>query len=123
MQATHHERSGPVAAFGAIGAAFSALSVGLAAYASHGAEGDARARLMLAAVFAFGHGVALAALAPHAVRRVGAAALGAWCAGVVLFSGSLSAAALWQAPTTLAPTGGTLLIAGWLLFALHCLKR
>ena len=84
MQATHHERSGPVAAFGATGAVFSALSVGLAAYASHGAEGDARARLMLAAVFAFGHGVALAALAP---------------------------------------TGGTLLIAGWLLFALHCLKR
>jgi uncharacterized membrane protein YgdD (TMEM256/DUF423 family) len=109
--------------FAAIGGVLCAASVALAAYASHGVEGDARARLSLAAAFAFAHGLALAALAPHAARRIGATSLGALCLGVVLFSGSLVGAALWQAPTTFAPFGGLLLIAGWLLFAFQCLRR
>ena len=87
----------------------------LAAYAAHSVDGEAQARLVQAAAFAFGHGVALAALAPLAQRRSGLAALLAMLLGVTLFSGSLAGAALWGLPTTLAPSGGMLMIGGWLL--------
>jgi len=109
--------------FAALGGVLCALAVALAAYAAHGVDGEARARLSLAAAFAFGHGVALAALASHAAQRLGALALAMLSVGVLLFAGSLVAAALWQAPTTFAPFGGLLLIAGWLLFAVHSLSR
>jgi uncharacterized membrane protein YgdD (TMEM256/DUF423 family) len=108
--------------FAAFGGVLCAFGVGLSAYAAHGVDGDMR-RLSIAAAFAFGHGVALAALASHAAHRLGAIALAMVSAGVVLFAGSLVAAALWRWPTTLAPTGGLLLIAGWLLFAVHSLRR
>jgi uncharacterized membrane protein YgdD (TMEM256/DUF423 family) len=108
---------------GAFGGVLAAASVGLAAYAAHGVDGEASARLSLAAAFAFGHGVALAALARNAHRRTGALALLALLVGVLLFSGSLVAGVLWGAATTFAPAGGMLLIAGWLLFALHSLRR
>ena len=87
----------------------------LAAYAAHSVDGEAQARLVQAAAFAFGHGVALAALAPLAQRRSGLTALLAMLLGVLLFSGSLIGAALLSLPTTLAPFGGMLMIGGWLL--------
>ena len=59
----------------ATGAVLAALAVALAAYAAHAASADAQSRLQLAAVFAFGHGIALAALAPRAQRRIGRSAL------------------------------------------------
>lgn len=100
---------------GAIGSMLASVAVALAAYAAHGAEGEAQARLAQAAAFAFGHGLALAALAPLVQRRSGLVALLAMLLGVLLFSGSVAGAALWGLPTTLAPFGGMLMIGGWLL--------
>lgn len=100
---------------GGTGSMLAACAVALAAYAAHGTEGDAQARLIQAAAFAFGHGLALAALAPLAQRRRGLLALVAMLAGVLLFSGSLAGAVFAHLPTTLAPFGGMLMIGGWLL--------
>ena len=66
---------------------------------------------------------ALAVLAPAETGRLGRSALALLYLGVLLFSGSLVFNVLAHWPATLAPFGGTLLIAGWLLFALHLLKR
>ena len=100
-----------------------AAAVALAAYAAHGVEGEAQSRLLLAAVFAFGHGLALAALAPAATRRLGRLALSLLYLGALLFAGSLVFNVLAQWPTTLAPLGGMLLIAGWLIYAADSLRQ
>jgi uncharacterized membrane protein YgdD (TMEM256/DUF423 family) len=105
------------------GAILAAACVALSAYASHGADVAARDQLALAAAFGFAHGLALAALGPHVSRRLGATALLALLFGVLLFSGSLVAAQLLAAPTRLAPVGGMLLIAGWLLYAVDALRK
>lgn len=99
-----------------LGALLAGASVALAAYASHGASGAVASRLQLAAALAFGHGIALCALAApaHGTRRWVA---GGWALGTVLFSGSLAAAHFLGTPTRLAPAGGMLLIAAWLLLA------
>ena len=107
----------------AIGAVLAALAVALAAYAAHAASADAQSRLQLAAVFAFGHGVALAALAPRADRRAARIALWMLAGGALLFSGSLVGHALAALPTTFAPMGGMLMIAGWLLHAIAAAFR
>ncbi len=79
---------------------------------------------------AFGHGLALAMLAParsaparHAAdaakqHLLGRLALCALYLGVLLFSGSIVFNVFAQWPTTLAPLGGMLLIAGWLALAI-----
>ena len=113
----------PNAWLAAGGALLAAISVALAAYASHAAQGPAQGRLQLAAAFAFGHGLALAALAPAMSRGLGQVALAALVAGVLLFSGSLAGAALAQWPTTLAPLGGVLMISAWLALAVAFLRR
>jgi len=105
------------------GAILAAASVALSAYAAHGADVAARDQLALAAAFAFGHGLALAALGSRVSRTLGAIALLALLLGVLLFSGSLVAAQLLAAPTRLAPVGGMLLIAGWLLYAVEALRK
>lgn len=107
----------------AVGAILAAAGVALAAYASHAAAGAAQAPLQQAALFAFAHGVALAALAPLAVRWLAQAALGLLLLGVLLFSGGLLAAHAVGAPTTLVPYGGGLMIAGWLLHAFQQFRR
>lgn len=105
------------------GALYAAVAVALAAYAAHVAAGPQQAHLQLAALFAFGHGIALAALAPGARRMPMRIALcGLWW-GVLLFSGSLAANALAQWPVMLAPFGGSLLIGAWLLVAVDFLRR
>ena len=93
----------------------------------------AQSRLQTAAIMAFGHGLALAMLAPARLSpaRLAAAKLStdrrltlcrlALCAlylGVLLFSGSIVFNVLAQWPTTLAPLGGMLLIGGWLALAI-----
>jgi len=105
------------------GAVSAAAAVALSAYAAHAVDGPAQARLQTAAVFAFGHGLALALLAPATGRRLGRGALLALCLGVVLFCGSVVMGVLAQWPTTLAPLGGLLLIGGWLLLALDLSRR
>ena len=100
-----------------------AAAVALAAYAAHGTEGVAQARLQQAAWLALAHGVALAALAPRAAGGPERLALSLLLSGVVLFCGSLAAAHWLGTPTSLAPVGGVLLIAGWLAYAAAMLRR
>lgn len=108
----------------AAGAVLAALAVGLSAYAAHGvADAHARGNLQLASLYAFGHGIALAALAPAAARRVPLLALTGLLAGTLLFAGSLAFAALLGWPTRLAPLGGTVLMASWLLYAVGVARR
>lgn len=110
-------------ALAASGAASAAFSVALSAYAAHALQGQPQGRLQLAAMFLFGHGVALAALAPATARRLGRVALLTMGAGAWLFGGSLAGNALLAWPATLAPPGGLLMSGGWLLFALQLLRR
>lgn len=104
------------------GALLAAVAVALSAYAAHAAEGAAQSRLHTAALFAFGHGVAFVGLAPLVQGRWRLGAAIALQLGVLLFSGSLIANVLLGWPTTLAPTGGLLLIAGWLAWAFAALR-
>ena len=105
------------------GAVCAAAAVALSAYAAHASVGPAQARLQTAAVFAFGHGLALVLLAPATRGWLGRCALLALSLGVLLFCGSVVSGVLAQWPTTLAPAGGMLLIGGWLLLALDLLRR
>jgi uncharacterized membrane protein YgdD (TMEM256/DUF423 family) len=107
----------------ASGAMLAAAAVALAAYASHAASGEARIRLLNAAAFALAHGIALATLAPQARRRIEAIALAGLLLGTLLFSGSLLGAHAFGWPTTLAPLGGSTMIASWLLYAFAALRR
>ncbi|HVR82063.1 MAG TPA: DUF423 domain-containing protein [Luteimonas sp.] len=123
MSSTQSQPSRRAAWLAAYGALCAAVAIGLSAYAAHGAEGLAQSRLQTAAVFAFGHGVALAALARETRRTLARVAFAALSLGVFLFSGSLVLNVLAQWPTTLAPLGGMLLIAGWVMYAIDRLRR
>ncbi|KFN44774.1 DUF423 domain-containing protein [Arenimonas oryziterrae] len=102
--------------FAAVGALCCGASVALGAYASHAAQGPAKERLALAALFAFAHGLALIVLMPR-TSRLATVAKGMWVSGIGLFSGSLASAALFGTPTTFAPAGGSLLILAWVIVA------
>lgn len=104
------------------GGLLAAVAVGLSAYASHGIA-QAQSHVQTAALFAFGHGLALAALAPSTTRRMGTAALCLLLLGTLLFAGSLVAGALWGLPTRLAPAGGISLMLGWVLWAVDAIRR
>ena len=103
---------GALAGFGA---------VAMAAFASHGIHDANAARVVASGVQMQGwHALALLATglwAPRGARLADAAGL-AFAAGLVLFCGALFLHALagvsWG---ILAPTGGTLLMIGWLLLA------
>ncbi len=106
------------------GAVLAALAVALGAYASHGAtDAQAQANLQTASLYAFGHGIALAALAAGTARSLGKAGLYLLLIGTLLFSGSLALGALAQLSTKVAPMGGICLILGWLLWALDSIRR
>ncbi|MBD7921818.1 DUF423 domain-containing protein [Xanthomonas bonasiae] len=106
------------------GGLLAAAAIGLSAYASHGvAEPLAQSHLQTAALYAFGHGLALAALGRSSERLLARAALALLLLGTLLFSGSLAGNALAQWPTRLAPVGGTTLMLGWVLYALDALRR
>ena len=106
------------------GALLAASAVGLSAYASHAVNDPlAQSHLDTAALYAFGHGAVLAVLGPASLDAAGRTALYVLLLGVLLFSGSLAGAALWQWPTRLAPVGGTTLMAGWVLLAINALRR
>jgi uncharacterized membrane protein YgdD (TMEM256/DUF423 family) len=113
----------PLRMLSAAGALLAAAAVGLSAYASHGAAPEAQARLFVAAMFAFGHGLALAALGPQAAGRWATAALATMLLGVLAFSGSLAAAHFFGTSTRLAPAGGSLLMLAWLLVAVDWMRR
>jgi uncharacterized membrane protein YgdD (TMEM256/DUF423 family) len=109
-------------AFAATGAVGCALSVALGAYSMHAtlAPRD-HERLAIAARVLFAHGLALAALAPRTVTRWRRICLHTLLIGMILFSGSLMLAATCGLDPMLAPVGGSLLILGWLSFALASL--
>lgn len=112
----------PGRALAALGAVLAAISVALFAYAAHSAEPQVQASLHSAALFAFGHGIALTALASSAGRRLAMVALCILLLGTVLFSGSLVGAHAFGTPTSLAPWGGSLMILAWLLWAADRLR-
>lgn len=106
------------------GGLLAAVAVGLSAYASHGiADAQAQSHVQTAALFAFGHGLALAALAPSTTRRMGKAALGLLLLGTLLFAGSLVGGALFGLPTRLAPAGGIALMLGWVVWGVDAIRR
>lgn len=108
----------------AAGGVLAAFAVALSAYAAHaGADPHAQARLQTAAVFAFGHGIALAALAPPARRAPTRWLLGALLLGVAVFAGGLAAAHFFGASTALVPYGGSLMILAWLGYAIDAARR
>lgn len=109
--------------FAAFGAVACGLAVALGAYASHGLEGEAAGRAGLAALFAFGHGLALQLLLRETSGRLRVLAAGAMLAGLLLFAGSLCGAVFLGWPTRLAPAGGLLLIVSWLMIAVDSLRR
>ena len=98
-----------------------ALSVAAGAFGAHGLKKvpemtDARvAAFQTGAHYALAHAVAAAALASRSPR-----AAGLWLAGSTVFAGSLwlygwTGQRYWGA---VAPIGGTMLIAGWVVLAL-----
>lgn len=110
-------------ALAAAGAVLAALAVALSAYAAHVADPAAQSRLQMAAVFAFGHGVALAALAPRARRRLGQCGLAGLLLGVLMFAGGLAMAYFAGTSTRLLPYGGSLMILAWLAYAADAVRR
>jgi uncharacterized membrane protein YgdD (TMEM256/DUF423 family) len=104
-------------ALGASGALACSLAVALGAYAEHAAIAQSQHRLGVAAVFLFGHGLALLVLAPRARSRLQRIGLAMLLLGMLLFSGSLALAGLLGTSTAFAPFGGVLLILGWLVYA------
>jgi uncharacterized membrane protein YgdD (TMEM256/DUF423 family) len=106
-----------------LGAVACAGAVALAAYASHGLQGEDARRALLAAAMAFGHGLALLVLGPLAKSWLQRRALAALALGMVVFCGSLAANVLFGASTALAPAGGVTLIAGWLALAIAAYRQ
>ena len=118
------ERNATIRLAGFAGALFAAAAVALSAYAAHAVlEPQARERLITATLFAFGHGVAITALARHGAHWFGGLSLIALLSGTLLFAGSLVGAVFAHSPTALAPIGGMLAIAGWLMLAVYSLRR
>lgn len=107
----------------AIGAVFAALSVALAAYAAHMTGDIARTNVQTAAIFGFGHGVAVAALAQRINGRLQWVALVGLLLGALLFGVALVAKSIFNVPLGMAPWGGSAMILSWLLYALTALKK
>ena len=117
------QRSKP-SLFAFIGGVLAAAAIALSAYAAHGvADAHLQGNLQNAALYAFGHGLALACLGPRANRTLARTGLRLLLLGTLLFSGSLAANAGWGFTTKLAPLGGIALMLGWLLWAFDALRR
>jgi uncharacterized membrane protein YgdD (TMEM256/DUF423 family) len=109
--------------FAVAGALACGAAVGVSAYAMHGLAGDPQQRAAIAAAMLFLHGLALGLFAPRQVGSLELAALFGWLAGILLFCGSLLLSAFIGTETSLAPTGGLLLMLAWLLQAMSALRR
>ncbi len=109
-----------------IAALFLSAGVALSAYAAHAGE----ARLVTSAQFLMMQGAALLAglsaiATGHAAARLGRLSLLAVGAGTLLFCGDLALRGLDRGRLfpMAAPTGGFLMIGGWLAFAVAALFR
>lgn len=108
----------PAAVLVTAGALLAALAIGLSAWGSHALPaGREQHNVLMGCLFAFGHGAALVALAPHWHGRLAGLALWLLLVGVLLFAGSLIGNAAWGWSTAAAPRGGGLMMAGWVLLA------
>jgi uncharacterized membrane protein YgdD (TMEM256/DUF423 family) len=106
------------------GALLAAAAVALSAYAAHGdVDALGKTHLQTAALYAFGHGLALTALTSGTTRRMGRTGLYLLLLGTLLFSGSLALNALAGASAKFAPIGGIALIVGWVVWALDAIRR
>lgn len=98
-----------------------ALAIGLAAYGAHGVDAAAVPLMEKASQFQLIHAVALLVIDRLAEPKAGLvnAAGGLFALGVALFSGSLYVKAMTGAiPLPMVtPTGGVLLLLGWLILA------
>ncbi len=96
--------------------------VTLAAYAAHAQGGG---NLTTASQFLLFHAAPVAAIAFAAPQRLRILAGALLVLGAILFSGDLTLRAIWGiAPWRMAaPTGGTVLILGWLVLALSPTQR
>jgi uncharacterized membrane protein YgdD (TMEM256/DUF423 family) len=116
----------------ALGAVSGAISVMLGAFGAHGLKArlsaDALSAFQTAVQYQMMHSLALIAVGLWLVRHpddmLSRYAAVAFCFGILFFSGSLYGLTLggprWLGPVT--PIGGTLFIAGWLLFAVAAIK-
>ena len=112
------------------GALAGAAAVGFAAWLSHGAPARLDAAQLgmaqSAGTMLGWHALALLATGLWAERRPGRLpnlAGAAFVLGVVLFCGGVAGAVAGVRLGPMAPTGGTLLIAGWLLLFAAALRR
>ena len=116
----------------ALGAVSGAISVMLGAFGAHALKArlsaDALSAFQTAVQYQMMHSLALIAvglwLLRHPEDMFSRYAALAFCFGILFFSGSLYGLTLggprWLGPVT--PIGGTLFIAGWLLFAVAAIK-
>lgn len=108
----------------AAGAVLAALAIALSAYAAHGvADAHARGAVQTAGLYAFAHGAVLLVLGGAPARRLRRLAMAGLLLGTLLFAGSVAGGALLGWPTRLAPFGGSLLMASWLLLAVDAVRR
>lgn len=121
----HDRRARKPSLSACLGALLAAASIALSAYAAHGiADPVAQARLQTAAYYAFGHGAVLTVLGSSLAERwLGKAALGLLLLGTLLFAGSLAGSVLAGWSTGMAPVGGSMLMLGWVVLAIHTLRR
>jgi uncharacterized membrane protein YgdD (TMEM256/DUF423 family) len=105
------------------GALLAGAAVALSAYAAHATDMAGQGNLQIAAAMAFGHGVALVALARPPRRRLAVLALAMMLLGTLLFSGGLVIAEVAGVHARTAPFGGSLLIVAWLAHAIDALRR
>jgi uncharacterized membrane protein YgdD (TMEM256/DUF423 family) len=111
----------PARAFAALGALFAGAAVALAALAMHAVSGHESVRLSIAAAIAFGHGLALVAIVARG-STLATLARSALALGTLLFAGTLVLTVFAGASPTLAPAGGMLLMAGWVILAADFLR-
>ena len=116
----------------ALGAVSGAISVMLGAFGAHALKvrlsADALSAFQTAVQYQMMHSLALIAVGLWILRHpddmLSRYAALAFCFGILFFSGSLYGLTLggprWLGPVT--PIGGTLFIAGWLLFAVAAIK-
>jgi uncharacterized membrane protein YgdD (TMEM256/DUF423 family) len=120
----HHQRKSKPSLIASFGGLLAAAAIALGAYAAHGQMDTlAQSHLQTATLYAFGHGIALAALGRGTHRRLGRAGLFLLLLGTLLFSGSLVLNTLANVSSALAPVGGVAMIVGWLVWALDSLRR
>jgi uncharacterized membrane protein YgdD (TMEM256/DUF423 family) len=101
-----------------------AVAVGLGAFAAHGAGLQVRTLLQTGAHYQLAHAVLAAALA--LTNAGGLPRLAGWlaAAGGLVFALALAAIGMLSLPAmgAVAPVGGALMIAGWLLLLLAALR-